>query len=71
MPSWIYDLPAWLLALSSVLVLEFLSLGGLLLARRYLVPHLRLHYGVNELVMPGLAPRPMKNACYTAGSGRP
>ena len=50
MPAWIYNLPSWLLAVGTVVLFEALSLGGLFLARRFVLPRLRFHDGVNDAV---------------------
>jgi hypothetical protein len=50
MPTWLYALPAWLLAVISVLIFEGAALGGLWLARHYLLPRLHYHDGANEAV---------------------
>jgi hypothetical protein len=50
MPNWIFDLPSWLLFVLLVVVLEVASLAGLFLVRRFLLPHIRWHDGVNDAV---------------------
>lgn len=50
MPHWVYSVPSWLLALEIVILFEVVSIGGLLLTRRYVLPHLRFHDGVNDAV---------------------
>src|SRR5215216_2527217 len=50
MPIWIYEIPPWQAALVMVLFVETISLVGLFLTRRFVVP--RLHYGegVNDAI---------------------
>src|SRR5512136_2118450 len=50
MLAWAYDVPSWMLALRIVFFFEVVSLGGLFLARRFILPRLRLHDGVNDAV---------------------
>lgn len=50
MPIWIYELPPVLAALVVVLFIETVSLGGLLLARRFVVPRLSYSGDINEAV---------------------
>jgi hypothetical protein len=50
MPSWIYSLPSWFVFVLFVAVLETASLAGLFLVRRFLLPHIRWHDGVNDAV---------------------
>jgi hypothetical protein len=50
MPFWLYNLSSWLLALGMVVLFEALSLGGLFLTRRFVLPHLHFHDGVNDAV---------------------
>ncbi len=48
--EWLYNIPPWSLAVLMVLLFEVLSLGGLFLARRYVLPRLHFHDGVNDAV---------------------
>jgi len=50
MSEWLYHLPPWLLATVMIILLETISLGGLFLSRRYVLPHLHFHDGVNDAV---------------------
>jgi len=50
MPLWIYNVPPVLLALLMVVAIDLLSLVGLFLTRRFLLPHFRYHDGVNDAV---------------------
>jgi hypothetical protein len=50
MPNWIYSLPSWLLFALTIAFLEAVSLAGLFIVRRFLLPHIRLHDGVNDAV---------------------
>lgn len=50
MPFWIYELPPVLAALVVVLFIETVSLAGLLLARRFVVPRLSYVGDINEAV---------------------
>ncbi|MBX7105024.1 MAG: DUF4239 domain-containing protein [Gemmataceae bacterium] len=50
MSNWVYELPTRLLALGLIFVFEFVALVGLYFARRYLLPRLRYHDGVNDAV---------------------
>ena len=50
MPAWAYDVPSWMLALRIVFFFEVVSLGGLFLARRFILPGLNLHGDVNGAV---------------------
>lgn len=50
MPLWAYNIPPLLLVLIMVAVIEAISLGGLLLVRRCVLPHLRFHDGINDAV---------------------
>jgi hypothetical protein len=50
MLDWAYDIPSWMMALRIVFFFEVASLGGLYLARRFILPRLRLHDGVNDAV---------------------
>lgn len=50
MPHWAYDIATFKLVLIMVTVIEAVSLLGLTLARRFLLPHLRFHDGVNDAI---------------------
>lgn len=50
MPMWAYQLPPLPLALIMVAVIEAVSLVGLLLARRLILPRLVFHDGVNDAI---------------------
>lgn len=50
MPLWAYEISPLQLALIMVASIEAVSLVGLLLARRFLLPHLRFHDGVNDAI---------------------
>ncbi len=50
MPIWAYHTSPLLLALVMVAIIEAISLGALFLSRRYLLPHLRYHDGVNDAI---------------------
>jgi hypothetical protein len=50
MPLWFYHMPPLQLAIVMVAGIEVLSLGGLVLARRVVLPRFRFHEGVNEAI---------------------
>jgi hypothetical protein len=50
MPLWAYNTPPLLLLLIMVAIIEAISLAGLLLVRRSVLPHLRFHDGINDAV---------------------
>lgn len=50
MPLWAYHTSPLLLALVMVAVIETISLGALFLVRRYLLPRLRFHDGLNDAI---------------------
>ncbi|HEV7473209.1 MAG TPA: DUF4239 domain-containing protein [Pyrinomonadaceae bacterium] len=50
MPMWAYNMSPLQLALIMVAAIEAISLFGLYLARRFLLPHLRFHDGVNDAI---------------------
>ena len=50
MPLWAYNIPIVLLALIMVAGIEAIALIGLVLVRRYLMPHRQFHDGVNDAV---------------------
>jgi len=50
MPLWAYRMSPLLLALLMIAVVELLSLIGLMLARRFVIPRIKFHDGVNDAV---------------------
>ena len=50
MPLWAYQMSSLYLVLLMVASIEFVSMVGLFLARRLLIPRLRFHDGVNDAV---------------------
>ena len=50
MPTWAYNMAPLQLALIMVASIEAVSLFGLFLARRFLLPHLHFHDGVNDAI---------------------
>ena len=50
MPLWVYNMPSLLLALIMVVGILVIALLGLVLVRRYLLPRLHFHDGVNDAV---------------------
>jgi hypothetical protein len=50
MPTWIYSLPSWLLFVFMIAFLEVMSLAGLFVVRRFLLPSIRMHDGINDAV---------------------
>ena len=50
MLTWAYDVSPWMLALRIIIFFEAVSLGGLFLTRRFILPRLHLHEGVNDAV---------------------
>lgn len=50
MPIWLYEIPPWRVALLMMVVIEVLSLVGLFVARRFLLPSLRFNEGINDAV---------------------
>ena len=50
MPIWVYHLPNFWLALFIVMVMEVVSIIGLLLIRRFLIPRLDFHDGVSDAI---------------------
>jgi len=50
MPLWAFYVSPLLLALSMIAIIEAISLAALFLSRRYLLPHLRFHDGVNDAI---------------------
>ena len=54
MPNWVYHQPLAGIAILLMATTVFVSLGGLFLARRFLLPHLRYHEGANDAVAGGV-----------------
>jgi len=50
MPTWLYELSPFGQALVIIAFVEFLSIAGLLLARRYVVPRFHYSEGINDAV---------------------
>lgn len=50
MPLWAYQIPSLYLVLLMVASIELVSMIGLFLARRLLIPRLRFHDGVNDAI---------------------
>ena len=50
MPIWIYDISPMKAALTMAAFIEAVSLGGLFLVRRFVLPRLRYGEGVNDAV---------------------
>jgi hypothetical protein len=50
MPLWAYEISPILLVLIMFVTIEAISLAGLILVRRFLLPHLRFHDGVNDAI---------------------
>src|ERR1051325_11685434 len=50
MPMWAYNISPLQLALIMVATMEAVSLIGLFLARRFVLPHLRFHDGINDAI---------------------
>jgi hypothetical protein len=50
MPLWAYHLSPFSLAILMIAVIELVSILGLILTRRLLLPRLRLHEGVNDAI---------------------
>ena len=50
MPLWVYNVPPLVLALLMVVTIAGVSLVGLLLTRRFLLPRFRYHDGVNDAI---------------------
>lgn len=50
MPLWVYNISPFVLALIMVAVIEAVSLAGLFLTRRFVLPRLRFHDGINDAV---------------------
>ena len=50
MPIWAYTMSPLLLALMMVTLIEVVSLIGLFLTRRFILPHLHFHDGVNDAI---------------------
>lgn len=50
MPIWLYEVPPLVAAIAMILFIETLSLAGLILARRFLVPHFHYGDGINDAI---------------------
>ena len=50
MPLWVYNVPPLVLALLMVVTIAGVSLVGLLLTRRFLLPRFHYHDGVNDAI---------------------
>ena len=50
MPLWAYNMSPLQLALIMVATIEAVSLVGLFLTRRFILPHLRFHDGINDAI---------------------
>ena len=50
MPLWAYNISPLQLALIMVATIEAVSLVGLFLTRRFILPHLRFHDGINDAI---------------------
>jgi hypothetical protein len=50
MSNWIYEVPTKFLAIGLIVVFEIVALAGLYFARRFVLPRLRYHDGVNDAV---------------------
>lgn len=50
MPLWVYNMSPLTLVLSMVAIIEGISLAGLFLARRFVLPRLQYHDGINDAV---------------------
>ena len=50
MPIWLYDISPFAAAVIMVTFIELLSLAGLVLVRRYVIPRLHYHDGANDAV---------------------
>src|SRR6201991_212347 len=50
MPVWLYEVPPRIAALITVIFVEVIALIGLVLVRRFLIPRLHYHDGVNDAV---------------------
>ena len=50
MPTWAYNISPLQLSLIMVAGIEAISLFGLFLARRFILPHLRFHDGINDAI---------------------
>lgn len=50
MPMWAYNMSPLHLALIMVTTIEVVSLVGLLVTRRFILPHLRFHDGINDAI---------------------
>ncbi|HKE57728.1 MAG TPA: hypothetical protein VKB46_13535 [Pyrinomonadaceae bacterium] len=50
MPIWAYSMPPLLLAVIMIVLIDLISLAGLFITRRFLLPHFHYHDGVNDAV---------------------
>lgn len=50
MPQWAYEISALKLGLIMVAIIEAVSLVGLMMVRRFVLPHLRFNDGVNDAI---------------------
>ena len=50
MPIWLYEIAPWQVAILMLVGIEVVSLAGLFVARRFLLPHLRYTDGINDAV---------------------
>lgn len=50
MPIWLYEVPPLVAAIAMILFIETLSLAGLVLARRFLLPHFHYGEGINDAI---------------------
>ena len=50
MPLWVYNVPPLVLALLMVVTIAGVSLVGLVLTRRFLLPRFHYHDGVNDAI---------------------
>jgi len=50
MPIWLYEVPSLVAAIAMILFVETLSLVGLALARRFLLPHFHYGDGINDAI---------------------
>jgi hypothetical protein len=62
MPQWAYEISSFKLAVIMVAMIEAVSLIGLFLVRRFVLPHLRLHDGVNDAISGTVR----QSVCFTA-----
>src|SRR5882762_6315676 len=50
MPQWAYEISPLKLGLIMVAIIEAVSLIGLMMVRRFVLPHVRFHDGVNDAI---------------------